>query len=232
MYMIPYMVSITTFIMASSRFLLFQISDPVLFTLAGFLDILCTTLVTLFSPRIDAFFMRYIWGRCVDNPAVEPQRALMVRMLIFQAQTVLDLGLIFSTAFRSWAFWDNRYVFPSMYKHTCDDSLELDALLQKVVISVLYVLASDMLSSYIFFFRGYPLQLAFIKILHSKVAWFMIFVMMIMSATVAPYQYSALAGLEGECKSFDDGCTCLGIKMWKAICGCCSDNPSREICST
>jgi len=229
----------------SSRVFMFNIENKVYFLILTFADAILQSAFNLHhrdNPIIDRFMLRTCWRRCVALPQqdatrvsgtfdptgslvfVDPARQRFVRMLWFQAQSIVELCTIFGASLRVWAFYDARYIFALYYQEQCEtfrDGFQWADWGLKLGISVGTVLVSDMGSSYFAYIQGFPLRQSFHALTRNVTSWVSFSFMnwggmMLLVMILCP-----VVGRVGNCADFDNGCTCENIKLYRELCGCC-----------
>jgi hypothetical protein len=191
------------------------------------------------QPWADQFILSKVWKRCMnlrDTGEVakhDDSRARLMRMYWFQAQSVVELMVIFSQTVRTWAFYESRHVFALMFRPDCDnlDGFDWIGVLTKLAISVGMVTASDLGSSYFLFCQGFPLAEAFRMLLRRPRSWVSFGFMNFCGFCLLAMTMMPVMGRVGRCDDFDNGCSCAGLAVYKELCGCCGLTDAQAVAS-
>ena len=109
-----------------------------------------------------------------------------------------------------------------MYRPKCGaDEFNGGELVLKVMISVSCVLAGDLGTSYIVYIKKFPLAEAFKALTTQKSSWASFAIINFAGFMMLAMIFTPLVGRIGQCETFDNGCTCAGVRLYQEICGCC-----------
>jgi len=219
-------------ISVSSRTVMFAVDKEIFFIILAAEDALLQSAMNFYmkgQPLVDQVLLSRCWKRCLNlsdtlefTKQDEP-RAKLMRMYWFQAQSVVELQVIFSQSIRTWALYQSRHVFALMFRPNCasPDSFDLGSMLVKLAFSVFMVTASDAGSSYFIYCKGFPLAEAFHVLLRKRISWISFALMNFAGFALLFWSMMPVMGRVGRCDDFNNGCSCGGLAVYKEICGCC-----------
>lgn len=229
---IPYLGFALTISSLSSRTVMYGVDSNLFFTILAIEDAVVQCMFNFYhngQPLMDQLVLKHFWMRFMklsdtrELARQDTDRARMMRMFWFQSQSVVELTVIFSQAFRTIALYDSRHIFGNMFRPNCESptSLDVNDLLIKLSISVVMIVAGDLVSSYFVYCKGFPLAEAFRMLLTNKRSWISFGLNNLLGFMLLMMTMIPIMGRTGRCTDFGNGCTCQGLVVYQEICGCC-----------